>query len=328
MIKIAKSLILTFLLSIQGQACLWVDGTSIHGKHVVHGGYSPARLLKESQAESAEDRLSQLLNLRHSRESDFTQMEINGVEKVAAGEYDQAIAIFQELETDHPGRYSTAVNLGTAYELKGELELALKWIGEGIRRNPESHHGTEWLHLAILKTRIRLKEDPGYLNERHIIDLPDSFSKTSAVNVDGHEYSADQLADALVYQLAERMVFVKPPDPVVADLLFTFGLLEARTEVVEFGIELLEMARDYGYHDSAAIARTIQDYEWLIRFGKFRRVGFWILVIAGVILCLVFACRKRWFFLSQKAYREHWAKTHQDRMANSTIPARCDPPSQ
>ena len=36
-------------------------------------------------------------------------------------------------------------------------EEAARWIAEGIRRNPESHEGTEWLHLKILRQKSRRK---------------------------------------------------------------------------------------------------------------------------------------------------------------------------
>jgi len=45
-------------------------------------------------------------------------------------------------------------DLGTAYELAGKNEPALRWIREGLRRNPNSHKGTEWLHVKILEAKI------------------------------------------------------------------------------------------------------------------------------------------------------------------------------
>jgi tetratricopeptide (TPR) repeat protein len=66
------------------------------------------------------------------------------------GEVAEALRILQTIERTNPGLYATATNLGTAYELAGDNARALQWIREGIRRNPDSHGGTEWLHAAIL----------------------------------------------------------------------------------------------------------------------------------------------------------------------------------
>jgi hypothetical protein len=52
-----------------------------------------------------------------------------------------------------------AANLGTALELLGNKEEALHWIREGIRRNPQSHEGTEWLHAKILEAKIAAQKD-------------------------------------------------------------------------------------------------------------------------------------------------------------------------
>jgi len=73
---------------------------------------------------------------------------------VHQGKYSEAIALLQELERRYPGKYQVAANLGTAFELSGDNKQALQWIREGIRRNPKSHEGTEWLHVAILEAKL------------------------------------------------------------------------------------------------------------------------------------------------------------------------------
>ncbi len=72
------------------------------------------------------------------RQVDFTNRNDYAVALVYLGRYDEAISLLQRLEKETPGHYATAANLGTAYELSGNNELALKWIKEGIRRNPRS----------------------------------------------------------------------------------------------------------------------------------------------------------------------------------------------
>ena len=57
---------------------------------------------------------------------------------------------FARRKKKFPGNARVAANLGTALELKGENEEALKWIREGVIRDASEHDGSEWLHARIL----------------------------------------------------------------------------------------------------------------------------------------------------------------------------------
>lgn len=268
-------------------------------------GHSPERLLRRSLSISPEERMEEIIEGFENKDgNEVVRREFDGVRAVFEGRSDEAIGIFKKLEEDHPGRYSTAANLGTAYELHGDLELALKWIEEGIRRNPDSHQGSEWLHEVILKARMKLRDDPGFLNHGHLITLPESVSGDSVITVDGHELQASQILDALLYQLGERMVFVKPQDPVVADLLFTHGVLEANTRFLESGIKLLELSREYGFRDRALLDRTTESYERIIRRAKLKPRLWAVAGCVAFLGFLAFARRKKWFFLSRSDRRD------------------------
>ena len=287
----------------QASACLWVEGTSLDGHEArFEGRESSLGILSKSVSKTPEERLIELTFDRQRQShaqndvpEGFFEGELDGVDLIASGRYSEAVARFQKLEVDYPGHYSTASNLGTAYELAGDLENALKWISEGIRRNPKSHSGTEWLHREILLAKIRLKEDPDSLQQNHILPLPADLSKKSQVVIGGETYAVSEILTALTYQLSERMLFVKAPDPIVADLLFTFGWLECQTRIVESGMGLLKMARDYGYPDADAIATKLAESESAIRLKKWREVGKYILwfgAISGFAVGIVLAARK------------------------------------
>lgn len=231
-------------------------------------------------------------------DGDFGKRELQGVEKLYEGKYDQALVLFHQNEIEQPGRYSTAANLGTAYELQGDLDAALKWISEGVVRNPKSHEGTEWLHVAILKTRIKLRQDPNYLINNHILDIPDQLSRSSVLELDGKPFRVDEILTALQYQLEERMVFVKPTDPVVADLLFSYGQLEAQIHIVEAGLGLLNLAKDYGFQNTSLIATKIDQYQSSIHLREKRenrQIWSNVLIAIGglfLLLLLILAYRK------------------------------------
>jgi tetratricopeptide (TPR) repeat protein len=78
-----------------------------------------------------------------------------GVLLAYLGRYDEAKAVYEEIEKITPGRYSTAANLGTVYELLGQNDLALKWIKKAVEIDPTSHEGSEWIHVKILEAKIK-----------------------------------------------------------------------------------------------------------------------------------------------------------------------------
>lgn len=157
---------------------------------------------------------------------------------VRLGRYADAITQLVRLEAAYPGRYQTAANLGTAHELAGNLEEAVVWIARGIERNPAAHYGTEWLHLAILRAKLKLRSEPGWLKEHSVLD---------GIEAPG----AEAIVRAIDYQLGERLQFVDPPDAIVADLFY-------------------QAARRVTGDDAAA--RRVHYARESMRFGELRRV--------------------------------------------------------
>ncbi|RYD22810.1 MAG: hypothetical protein EOP88_06690 [Verrucomicrobiaceae bacterium] len=296
------------LLTLPATACIWIDGTTLDGHHTRTEGEA-ATYLRRALAQTTDEKnvALQTKRLRYPEEPYLEEKEQEGVIQILEGRYPEAIATFQQSETEHPGRYSTAVNLGTAYELNGELEPALKWITEGIRRDPDSHRGTEWLHVEILKTRIKLKEDPEHLRHHHLIDLPDTYTRQTTLPIGGDTPTVEEIGTAIQYQLEERLLFVKPPDPVVADLLYTLALIEGRTNTVESGLQILDLATQFRYPHTAQITEAKQIYQIAIFRRQLKKwAAISLAAFAGIGLVYL-AWRRKIFFLTGKAYRQHRA---------------------
>ena len=94
------------------------------------------------------------LNKKFEKSADFRHESDYALALLHNGSTAEALAIFQRLAAAHPEDYNLASNLGTAYELSGENEKALNWIQKAMRLHPESHEGTEWLHVKILQAKI------------------------------------------------------------------------------------------------------------------------------------------------------------------------------
>lgn len=174
------------------------------------------------------------------------------------GKYKEALEILEELYQHHPDVYQIASNLGTAYELNGQLDNALKYICIGMDLNPDSHGGSEWIHEKILQTKIAMQDNPGYLKEHNVLEL----------NID-QEHST-VIRDQLEIQLRERFPFSPAPNQLMANLLIDLGDCYANTRSIEYAKALYTIARLY-YGDKAP--ETEQKINEMIRLrGKYTAV--------------------------------------------------------
>jgi tetratricopeptide (TPR) repeat protein len=175
-----------------------------------------------------------------------------GAMLVYNGQYLQAKALFIEIESKKPGLYATASNLGTTYELLGQNDSALFWISKAIKINPNSHEGSEWIHLKILEAKIKSNGDDKYFLTHNLLslDFGDSEKPVNKKNID-----LLQLRSQLYHQLNERMSFIKPQDQIVGQLLFDLGNVNAMTMDVKSGLQVYEVAKKYGFNSDLLTKR-------------------------------------------------------------------------
>lgn len=187
---------------------------------------------------------------RHLNELDSAWRKTNridyyndyGVTLIYLGRYKEAEQVFKKIETVIPGLYNTAANLGTTYELLGENQLALEWISKGVQINPASHDSSEWLHVKILEVKIKGLE---YNTAQYLL----AYNSGNEVVPDSSlgKIKLESLRDAITFQLSERMVFIKPQEPIVALLLFELGNICAITDDIATSLFLYDKAKEYGY---------------------------------------------------------------------------------
>jgi tetratricopeptide (TPR) repeat protein len=236
----AVFVVLTFVVS-PLTACINLYYTDLEGHS--HVGSSPYSLFYSKVYEPRWQKLHDKLKAELETDGDYKKQSDFAAALMHLGQAQEAIRILVELEKQHPGEYEIAGNLGTAYELVGDLDQAIHWIEIGIERNPDSHGGSEWLHIKILEAKKQLADDPGWLSSHSVVDL--EFGKNDApmmpaVFAEGR--TAEDVIGAIDHQLYERLQFVESPDPIVADLLITFGNLVALTRYVEHAIDAYELA--------------------------------------------------------------------------------------
>jgi tetratricopeptide (TPR) repeat protein len=306
----------------QSSGCDWTYYLNVRGHQIESGWDSVASFLRQLSStsdrrdwEEARDKAKERARLT----SDYKWQSDYAVALMHLGEAAKAVEILSDIEHTHPGEYVVAANLGTAYELSGDNDKAAEWIQEGMRRNAQAHHGTEWLHLLILNAKQALASDPEWLKTHSVLGLDfGSGAMPSQPDVvftmsDGVERDLTDIQKAVTYQLHERLAFVTPPDPIVADLLFDLGNLLAFNEGVGFAASVYEMSLKFKPTRRELVARrrdfvsrlpkqpstvtdgTAPSHE--VNWRSLRRRGNWIplALFAGSIgLLVISAVLKAW----------------------------------
>jgi tetratricopeptide (TPR) repeat protein len=149
--------------------------------------------------------------------------------------------LYLEIEKLEPNRYSTASNIGTAYELAGQNERALHWIKRSVEIDPKSHMNSEWLHVKILEAKIGGSK---FYNTHFLLNT--DFGEEPRPTTELAYGDLEKLSNALYYQLNERISFVKPKEKIVAQLLFDLGNVaflmgDYKTAALDYG-----RAKEYG----------------------------------------------------------------------------------
>jgi tetratricopeptide (TPR) repeat protein len=142
------------------------------------------------------------------------------------GRYTEALDILKKLQAAYPEDYNIAANLGTTYELLGKNEQALQFIKKGLQLNPESHEGSEWVHVKILEAKIKMAGAPDWVYKNRVIGTGVKFDSKEA------ELLNDQAWD-VEYQLQERIPFTPFPDALLANIFDELGDLYATQQSVE-----------------------------------------------------------------------------------------------
>lgn len=294
-----RHLLTILIFVIHSFGCGWVNGTTIDGHWVERSGGRISEANPDQLAYALESTPEQMLHYldesfsKDDRENNITKAVLFMLD----GNYKESIKKLLIQEALHDNSYEVATNLGTAYELSGDNSNALKWIKEGIKRNPDSHYGTEWLHVKILETKLKLEDDPDYLQNNHVVDFEELY------------YNTYKYREAIFYQLRERMLFVKPKDPLVADLLYAYAIVNSENGgFLEYSREALELSEKYGYSNLQELAEIKKEYQNIIDhvalIENLKLVGY----VAVFFLLLFIAYKKKWFFISRKAQNEYLDK--------------------
>ncbi len=163
------------------------------------------------------------------------------------GKTEEALTVFQVLQRNYPNEYQLSANLGTAYELMGELDSALKYIKNGIALNKNAHDGSEWVHVKILETKIKLLTDSTYLESNTVLSLTKE------------QYKSEKVLRQIEIQLRERFPFCGPPNRIMSDLIMDLGDCYAQIQSIEKAKALYTINKHYYLDDRLIVDDKINE---------------------------------------------------------------------
>lgn len=256
--KFTAFLVVLVLVSFKSFACLNWEIKTLKNKVEIYRDHKEYFVPKGHQFK-IKDFSSLILDLEkgYNETNNIDYLSDKGYVLIIQGKYDEALKLYLDIEKIKPNRYSTASNLGTLYELMGENEKAYEWIKKSIKINPESHEGSEWLHLKILEAKIQKLKNPSgafFINT--------NFGSEISPKTNLGDEELFKLKDALYFQLNERITFIKPEDKIISVLLFELGnIATIQGFDPQSSVEVYELSKKYGFQSNLLNERLILCYK-------------------------------------------------------------------
>lgn len=76
---------------------------------------------------------------------------------IRLGEINKAVDVLRNAQREHPNHFHIAANLGTAWQLRGDLPQAIVHLEQAVRLAPGKHLLAEEYHLKLVRLRQRQK---------------------------------------------------------------------------------------------------------------------------------------------------------------------------
>jgi tetratricopeptide (TPR) repeat protein len=244
-----------FLCSISAQACLNGETKELKNGRVIYTDHSDESFpIPEGYHFTSENLtpLAQNLQSLYNKTKDIEYLSDKGYVLIVQGKYQEAINLYLEIEKIKPNRYSTASNIGTAYELIGNNQKALEWIKKSIKINPNAHDGSEWIHVKILEAKIKGET---YITSSFLLNTDFGVEEEPSTKLS--QEALEKLQKELYFQLNERASFIKNKDKIMALLMFELGNIVYATNKSDYlTLELYKKSQEYGFSNSLLNKRS------------------------------------------------------------------------
>lgn len=258
-----QELVYIFLCAILSLACLNDYVVDEEGIKEEVGNSKISKFITSFQKAKLEYKLSKY-DLGNLEKYNYKKQSDLSIILIKLGRFEEALKILKPLTEKYPEEYTLMANIGTVYELLGNVEQALFFIKKGLELNPESHEGSEWIHVKILEAKINLQKNPNWLNTHSIIGN-DKLNQPKAKDKYSQEHG-DRiiLINQIDYQLRTRIPFTPTPDLITAKLFQELADLAAREFSVEYAYIYYKITSYFAEGKNNDIKNNIIKYKKLV----------------------------------------------------------------
>jgi len=193
-----------------------LDGQRIHTRYF----FLSERMLHFNKGD-INKRLTALNNKIKNGTDDYKTWSNIALNLMKLGQADSSLKILLPLYKEHPNEYTIIGNIGTAYELTGQLDSALYYISKGFEINPKSHLKSEWVHVAILEAKIQESRRSGWLGHNSVLDLDNLIKRVGKGDLRGRKVTS--INNQIFLQIRTRAPFTPVPNMILANILETLG---------------------------------------------------------------------------------------------------------
>lgn len=237
------------MIGIYGMACLNISGRNIDGETTAldfFEFFKESNIPEKKSAEEIEENIADTKRWLKNAKTDERRDELHcdmGAWLIYQDKFQEAIDYMHEHVKIKDQNYSYYSNLGVAHELNGNLDSAYYWTQKGVETNPESHYGSEWIHIRILEAQLALEDNPDWLQNNNVLGYElgqDSIPLPIPEDMDEFE-----LAEKIYFQLLERTYWVKAENKVVGNLLLALADNYSKYWDSEKSIGTYELVAEY-----------------------------------------------------------------------------------
>lgn len=261
--------VLILMSSVKAFACL--NEYNVNARGQVYERYEGLPIFYRTFDLAHSQKIVDQIDLADTDDIDFKDFSDVGVHLARLGKYKEALDIFIWLNDKHKDEYRIVSNLGTLYELNGQIDSAYKYIEKGLKLNPDSHMGSEWVHLSILEAKKNIEKDGDWLLKNQVLNL----NLTDTVGLYTKAHDKIMLAIWQIgHQLEERVPFTPDSDLLLANVLLELGeLLEIHVSI-ENAYVAYKMAAHYDKENKLGAKEKIENLMPLFEKYGFKKSVF------------------------------------------------------
>ncbi len=130
--------------------------------------------------DSAVDAVVKLEGFKKTRELTADELADLGALHLRLGQAEKAVGILRAANRQHSEHFRIAANLGSAWQVSGDLAQATAALEEAVRLAPKEFRAVEALHLKLVRGRAKEKKGASNLDDLFGIDYSDAKAKFPA----------------------------------------------------------------------------------------------------------------------------------------------------